>query len=83
MKAGPPGCSLGATFLYAYLAHNLDSHPFGALVSLGDPLRWESTHPIDRFIFARLESEAIVPSPIADRRTLARRLSLDLLGLFL
>src|SRR5262245_55614221 len=38
-------------------------------------------NPIDRFILARLEKEAIKPSPEADRVTLIRRLSLDLLGL--
>src|SRR5262245_31008043 len=37
--------------------------------------------PIDNFILARLESEGIKPSPEADRYTLIRRLSLDLLGL--
>jgi hypothetical protein len=37
--------------------------------------------PIDRFILARLEKEGIAPSPEADRRTLLRRLSFDLLGL--
>jgi hypothetical protein len=37
--------------------------------------------PIDAFVLARLESEGIKPAPEADRRTLARRLSLDLLGL--
>jgi mono/diheme cytochrome c family protein len=42
--------------------------------------RWVK-NPIDRFILARLEKEAIVPSPAADRATLIRRLSLDLLGL--
>jgi mono/diheme cytochrome c family protein len=36
---------------------------------------------IDRFILARLEKEGIEPSPEADRITLIRRLSLDLLGL--
>jgi hypothetical protein len=36
---------------------------------------------IDRFILARLEKEGIAPSPEADRITLIRRLSLDLLGL--
>jgi hypothetical protein len=36
---------------------------------------------IDRFILARLEKENIAPSPEADRTTLIRRLSLDLLGL--
>ena len=36
---------------------------------------------IDRFVLARLQREAIEPSPEADRATLHRRLSLDLLGL--
>ncbi len=38
-------------------------------------------NPIDRFILARLEREGIAPSKEADRATLIRRLSLDLLGL--
>jgi hypothetical protein len=38
-------------------------------------------NPIDRFVLARLEQEGLRPSPEADRRTLARRLSLDLIGL--
>ena len=38
-------------------------------------------NPIDAFILARLESEGITPSSEADRLTLLRRLSLDLLGL--
>jgi mono/diheme cytochrome c family protein len=42
--------------------------------------RWVR-NPIDRFILARLEREGIAPSPEADRLTLIRRLSLDLLGL--
>ena len=36
---------------------------------------------IDRFIQARLEKEGLRPSPEADRVTLLRRLSLDLIGL--
>ena len=38
-------------------------------------------NPIDRFILARLEEQGLRPAPEADRRTLARRLSLDLTGL--
>jgi mono/diheme cytochrome c family protein len=38
-------------------------------------------NPIDRFILARLEREGLQPAPEADRRTLVRRLSLDLTGL--
>ncbi|MEP6672056.1 MAG: DUF1549 domain-containing protein, partial [Chthoniobacter sp.] len=40
-----------------------------------------SGSPIDRFVRARLSQEGLAPSPEADRRTLVRRLSLDLLGL--
>jgi hypothetical protein len=36
---------------------------------------------IDRFVLARLEREGLTPSPEADRYTLARRVSLDLIGL--
>ncbi len=49
-----------------------------------DPLNTQSlitTHPIDAFIYARLAKEKLSPSPEADRVTLIRRLSLDLLGL--
>jgi hypothetical protein len=38
-------------------------------------------NPIDSFILARLTAAGIAPSPEADRVTLIRRLSLDLLGL--
>jgi len=38
-------------------------------------------NPIDRFILARLDKAAITPSPEADRETLLRRVSLDLIGL--
>jgi mono/diheme cytochrome c family protein len=37
--------------------------------------------PIDAFIGARLDSEALAAAPEADKRTLARRVSLDLTGL--
>jgi len=42
--------------------------------------RWPA-NPIDRFILARLEKENLKPSSEADRITLLRRLSLDLIGL--
>ncbi len=38
-------------------------------------------NPIDAFVLARLEANEVEPSPEADRATLIRRLSLDLLGL--
>lgn len=42
--------------------------------------RWVR-NPIDAFILDRLEKEGLTPAPEADRRTLARRVSLDLTGL--
>ncbi len=42
--------------------------------------RWPR-HAVDHFILARLERAGVAPSPEADRVTLARRLSLDLVGL--
>ena len=42
--------------------------------------RWVRNE-VDRFILSRLEKAGLAPSPEADRRTLARRLSLDLTGL--
>lgn len=38
-------------------------------------------HAIDRFVLAKLQAESLKPSPEADRVTLLRRLSLDLIGL--
>ena len=38
-------------------------------------------NPIDNFILAELEKQGLSPAPEADRRTLARRVSLDLTGL--
>lgn len=39
------------------------------------------SHPIDAFVQARLRETGLNPSPLADRATLLRRLSLDLTGL--
>lgn len=57
---------------------------FKAPIRLPEPpvrnISW-ARNPIDRFILARLEKEKIGPASEADRITLIRRLSLDLLGL--
>src|SRR5439155_8684419 len=42
--------------------------------------RWVR-NPIDAFVRARLEREGLQPAPEADKVTLLRRLSLDLVGL--
>jgi mono/diheme cytochrome c family protein len=41
---------------------------------------WART-PIDAFVLARLEGKGLTPSPPADRRTLLRRVTFDLVGL--
>ncbi len=40
-----------------------------------------AAHPIDAFVRAKLSSHGLTPSPQADRRTLIRRLSYELVGL--
>lgn len=45
-----------------------------------DDSAWGS-NPIDRFVFARQKENGLNPSPRADRRTLLRRASFDLIGL--
>ncbi|MEO8426964.1 MAG: PSD1 and planctomycete cytochrome C domain-containing protein [Verrucomicrobiota bacterium] len=42
--------------------------------------RW-ARNPIDHFVLAQLEEKGLAAAPEADRRTLVRRLSLDLAGL--
>ncbi len=46
-----------------------------------DKYQSEVRNPIDAFVLKRLEQEQLSPAPLADRRTLLRRLSLDLTGL--
>jgi len=44
------------------------------------PDAWK-INPIDAFVFLKLKEKGIRPSPVADKRTLIRRVSLDLIGL--
>ena len=45
------GCSLGASLVYAYLAHHVEDHVLGAMISIGGPLRWDDVHPAIRLAF--------------------------------
>jgi hypothetical protein len=40
-----------------------------------------ANHPVDAFILSKLRTKGLTPAPPADRRTLARRVYLDLIGL--
>ncbi len=50
-------------------------------IKASDPPAGDESHPIDRFIRARLQKEGIKPALTADPRTLLRRLYFDVLGL--
>ena len=68
----PPGPSISRT--------GRSSRPSGPRCPTVKNAAWVR-NPIDRFILAKLEEQGLQPAPEADRRTLARRLSLDLTGL--
>ncbi len=59
---------------WAFIAPKLPAAP-----KVGRP-EWVR-NPVDAFVLARLEKEGLKPSPEADKATLLRRLSLDLIGL--
>ena len=54
--------------------------PLGGIAPPDDPTGW-AEGPIDRFIAAGLRAQRLHPVPQADRRTLIRRASFDLIGL--
>ncbi len=63
----------------------VDSHwSFQPMRSVSPPTvlqpSWVRT-PVDAFILARLESAGVLPAPEADKRTLIRRATFDLIGL--
>ncbi len=68
-------------------AGELRSRPLGILThksgrtDLTSRTRTWVRSPVDVFVLARLEREGIAPSPAADRRTLIRRATIDLLGI--
>ncbi len=56
------GCSLGATYVYGYLARHRDDHGIGSVVAIGGPLRWEKLHPAVRLLFASPSLASALPS---------------------
>lgn len=65
------GCSLGATYLFGYLALHRDRHQLARVVTVGGPLRWVDPHPLMRIAFS---SERLAASlPIKGTRFLARK----------
>jgi len=52
-----------------------------AIPAIGDGFRQLIRNPIDAFVVKRLSEAGLAPSPVADRRTLIRRLHYDLIGL--
>jgi hypothetical protein len=63
-----------------YQAHWSFIPPTRPMLPVVKGVSWVRT-PIDTFILAELEKRGLKPAPEADRRTLARRLALDLTGL--
>jgi hypothetical protein len=85
--ATPPGAD--ATRLaskYAFdLAQRKDKHWCWRPIQVHEPpavkdMSWPRS-PLDRFLLAKLEEKGLTPAPPADRPTLLRRVTFDLLGL--
>jgi mono/diheme cytochrome c family protein len=71
----------GTAKAYAYNTnHWAFKAPKRPAVPSASPKQWPRI-PIDNFIIAKLDAEKLKPSPEADKITLLRRLSLDLIGL--
>src|SRR5438128_953172 len=67
-QAGPPGARL-----WSLEPVRLPAVPHSKFDSL-------SSNPVDRFLFDRLARRGLRPSPLANRRTLLRRVTIDLTG---
>lgn len=56
------GCSLGASVIYAHLAHHLQAHRLASMTAIGGPLRWEHIHPAMRALASWPGLVAMVPT---------------------
>ncbi len=63
-----------------YQTHWAFEAPVRPVEPIVETANW-ARNPIDKFVLRRLEAEHLGPSPEADRATLIRRLSIDLVGL--
>jgi mono/diheme cytochrome c family protein len=64
----------------AFWAFQPVGRPVPPTVPPGGNAAW-NRHPIDAFLHARMAAKGLKPSPRADRRTLIRRVTLDVTGL--
>ena len=72
----------GATWPDEFSGISNDAKPHWSLTPLVMPAVPEhDANPIDAFIRAKLSEKNLAPSPEADRRTLIRRMTFDLIGL--
>ncbi len=55
--------------------------PVPDLKSQISEFKFQIRNPIDNFVLQKLSSQNLIPSPLADRRTLIRRVTFDLLGM--
>ncbi len=67
--------------LRVWVEQGAEYQPHWAYVKPDRPAVPAGGHPVDHFVRAELAKKGVQPPPEADRRTLIRRLSLDLLGL--
>ncbi len=65
---------------WAFVPPKPISAPARTAVS-ADEAKWKRNNGIDAFVQSRIEQAGLAPAPTADKRTLIRRVSLDLTGL--
>lgn len=83
----PPLSAEEKALIEAWIAQGAPYEDFWAFVPPKEPAppkvsdpSW-SAQPIDRFVLRTLDRQALQPSPLADKRTLIRRVTFDLTGL--
>lgn len=80
-KMAPRLTEKQVAILKAWIASGAEYTPHWAYVLPKKASVPAGRHPIDYFIETRLAKEKLKPSPVADKATLIRRVTLDLIGL--